>query len=103
MGALVADVVGARSGRLFVADYALRQAQELRGDGRTGELVELEGTVAGRSFVTGEPVAVGEAPFVVWACLSDGSERIGLLELTFAGVPEMFEGRRTPCPTSSTP
>ena len=91
VGSLAAEVVGARAGRLFVADYGLRRAQELLSDGRAGECVELEGTVAGRAFATCEPVAVGVAPVVVWACLSDGSERIGLLELTFERIPAAFE------------
>ncbi len=80
---LTAEVLGARSGRLFVADYALRQVRELRGDGTSGEEFMLEGTIAGRAFASGVEVESGDRPVIVWVPLSEGSERIGLLELVF--------------------
>lgn len=80
---LTAAVLGAHSGRLFVADYALRQLRELRGDATTGEEFVLDGTIAGRAFASGVWVKHGERPVTVWVPLSEGSERIGLLELIF--------------------
>jgi len=80
---LTGDVLGARSGRLFVADYALRKVRELRGDGTTGEEFTLDGTIAGRAFASGARVEHGDRPVTVWVPLSEGSERIGLLELVF--------------------
>jgi serine phosphatase RsbU (regulator of sigma subunit) len=80
---LTGEVLGARSGRLFVADYALRKVRELRGDGTTGEEFMLEGTIAGRAFASGAWVEHGDRPVTVWIPLSEGSERIGLLELIF--------------------
>ncbi len=80
---LAGEVLGARSGRMFVADYALRRVRELRGDGTTGEEFMLDGTIAGRAFASGDWVAHGDRPVTVWVPLSEGSERIGLLELIF--------------------
>ena len=84
---LAADALGARSGRLFVADYALRCARELRADGTRGDEVVLDGTIAGRAFASGAPVEQGHRPVCVWVPLSEGSERIGLLELVFDEPP----------------
>jgi len=83
LAGLTGEVLGARSGRLFFADYALRQVRELRRDGTTGEEFLLDGTVAGRSFASGALVEHGDRPVTVWVPLSEGSERIGLLELVF--------------------
>ena len=80
---LTGEVLGARSCRVFVADYALREVRELRGDGTTGEAFVLEGTIAGRAFASGVEVEHGDRPVIVWVPLSEGSERIGLLELIF--------------------
>ena len=84
---LAADALGARSGRLFVADYGLRRVRELRGDGTGGEELVLDGTIAGRAFASGAPVEQGPGPVCVWVPLSEGSERIGLLELAFDESP----------------
>ena len=84
---LAAAALGARSGRLFVADYALRRACELRGDGTTGDEVALDGTIAGRAFTSGAPVEQGNGPVSVWVPLAEGSERIGLIELVFDESP----------------
>ena len=84
---LAAAALGARSGRLFVADYALRLACELRGDGTTGDEVALDGTIAGRAFASGAPVEQGNGPVSVWVPLAEGSERIGLIELVFDESP----------------
>jgi len=83
LAGLTGEVLGARSGRLFFADYALRQVRELRRDGTTGEEFLLDGTIAGRAFASGALVEHGDRPVTVWVPLSEGSERIGLLELVF--------------------
>jgi hypothetical protein len=80
---MAAEALGARSGRLFVVDYGLRCIRTLDADGTVGEELSLEGTVAGRAFATGEPTEQGDRATVMWCPLSEGSERIGLLELTF--------------------
>jgi hypothetical protein len=85
LASIAAEALGAGSGRLFVVDYGLRHIRELGADGAVGEDLLLEGTVAGRAFATGEPTEHGDAPTVMWLPLSEGSERIGLLELTVDG------------------
>ena len=80
---LTGEVLGALSGRLFVADYALRELRELRDDGTTGEEFVLEGTIAGRAFASGVALQHGDRPVTVWVPLAEGSERIGLIELVF--------------------
>ena len=90
LAALMGEVLGARSGRLFVVDYALRQVRELHGDGTTGEEFVLDGTIAGRAFASGVAVEHGDRPVSVWVPLSEGSERIGLIELVF-DEPSLWE------------
>jgi Stage II sporulation protein E (SpoIIE) len=80
---VVCEIVGARAGRLFVADYGLQSLRQLGPDGPVGSPVEIEGTVAGRVFADGEPVASGESPTILRVPLIDGTERIGMLELDF--------------------
>ena len=81
---VVAEVLGAVRGRVYVADYALRCLQALDRDGPVDEPHPIEGTVAGRVFATGEPIASGEDPTVLWVPLSEGGERIGVLELIYS-------------------
>lgn len=88
---VAADSVGASSGRLFIVDYGLRSVRALGADGTIGEDVALEGTIAGRAFSTGEPTTQGDGPVVVWWPLAEGSERIGLLELTFDDIATMSQ------------
>ncbi len=80
---LAAEVLGATSGRLFIADYALREVRELRGDGKVGREFVLEGTIAGRAFASGAVMEHGDRPVTVWVPVTEGSERIGLVELIF--------------------
>ena len=92
LATLAADALGARSGCLFIADYALRRACELRGDGTGGDEVALDGTIAGRAFSSGLPVEHGTSPMTMWVPLSEGSERIGLLKLLFDESPRSSTG-----------
>ena len=90
---VVADIVGARAGRLFVADYGLRSLRQLGADGPLGVSLTIEGTVQGRVFADGTPIATGTEPTVLHMPLTDGSERIGLLELDFDdwdGIPSVL-------------
>jgi hypothetical protein len=82
LASMAAEALGARSGRLFVVDYSLRYLRELRAEGTVGEEMPLEGSAAGTAFATGEPTRQGDGS-TMWCPLSEGSERIGLLELTF--------------------
>ncbi len=60
-----------------------RCLQGLDHDGPAGDPYLIEGTIAGRVFATGEPVAFGEDPATLWVPLSEGGERIGVLELIY--------------------
>jgi hypothetical protein len=87
---VVCEIVGARAGRLLVADYGLLSLRQLGPDGPVGPPLRIEGTIAGRVFADGEIVASGEEPTILRVPLVDGTERIGLLELDFDvwdGVP----------------
>ena len=61
----------------------MRCIRALDADGTVGDEVLLEGTLAGRAFASGEPTRQVNGTTVMWCPLSEGSERIGLLELTF--------------------
>jgi len=90
----VCHVVGARSGRLFVADYSLRRLQQLDVDGPVGAAHPMEGTMAGRAFTSGAMNVTTGHPTVVSIPLADGSDRIGLLELDYdvwTGLPHGWE------------
>ena len=79
---LAGEVLGASDARLLVADYGLTALQELGKEGPTGVSQPIEGTRAGRCFARGDVVVSGEDPATVWVLLADGSERLGVLELT---------------------
>ena len=76
-------VLGAEHARVLVADYALVSLQPLGEDGPTGDAQSIEGTLAGHAFARGEVVVSGSQPTLVWVPLSEGSERIGVLELSY--------------------
>jgi serine phosphatase RsbU (regulator of sigma subunit) len=80
---VAADVLGATRGQAYVADYALRCLQALAREGPIGEPHFIEGTIAGRVFATGEAAVAGEGPATLWVPLSEGGERIGVLELIY--------------------
>jgi serine phosphatase RsbU (regulator of sigma subunit) len=75
-------VLGAESARILIADYGMLSLQELGEDGPTGPRQTIEGTLAGRCFITGEVVVSGDEPTLVWVPLTEGTERIGVFELT---------------------
>jgi serine phosphatase RsbU (regulator of sigma subunit) len=73
--------LGARSARLLIADYGLTSLQELGAEGPTGNRRAIEGTMAGRAFTGREVIVADGEPTVVLVPLSEGSERLGVLEL----------------------
>ncbi|MEO7429419.1 MAG: PP2C family protein-serine/threonine phosphatase [Acidimicrobiales bacterium] len=75
-------VLGAESARMLIADYALTSLQELGEDGPTGARQPIDGTLAGRAFVKDEVVLSGDESALVWVPLAEGTERLGVLELT---------------------
>jgi serine phosphatase RsbU (regulator of sigma subunit) len=78
---LAGQVLGAQSARMLVADYGLTSLQPLGSDGSTGPRQLITGTLAGRAFERGEVVVSGDHPATVLVPLSEGSERLGVLEL----------------------
>jgi serine phosphatase RsbU (regulator of sigma subunit) len=81
-------VLGASSARMLVADYGLLSLQELGGEGPRGPSQLIEGTLAGRCFASGEIVVAGHDPATVFVPLAEGSERLGVLELTLPAWSE---------------
>ena len=79
---VVCDAVGASSARLFVADYGLRVLQQVSMTGDDGEAMMIEGSLAGRAFANDEIITSTNEP-VLWVPLTDGTERIGVIELVF--------------------
>jgi serine phosphatase RsbU (regulator of sigma subunit) len=76
-------VLGAQHARVLVADYALVCLQPLGEDGPTGDAQQIEGTLAGHAFVRDEVVVSESDPTLVWVPLAEGSERLGVLELSY--------------------
>jgi hypothetical protein len=82
----VCDIVGATAGRVFVADYGLQRLQQLDADLTAVESQPIEGTVAGKAFASGEIVASTDGQGQLWVPLTDGTERLGVLELHFGAA-----------------
>lgn len=78
---LAGSALGAESARMLVADYGLTTLQELGENGPQGPRQDIEGTMAGRSFAAEEIVTLADPP-TVWIPLAEGSERMGVLELS---------------------
>ncbi len=113
-----AAALGAPQVRLLLVDFQQELLTPLTAEGRAGEAVPVTGTLAGRAFTTGAPVALrgdtGDAPVVT--PLLDGIERLGVLELTvddaskpavaacrrFADLVTQFLSTKGATPTSST-
>ncbi|HEX2574982.1 MAG TPA: PP2C family protein-serine/threonine phosphatase [Aquihabitans sp.] len=74
------QVLGATSVQMLVADYGLTSLQPLGQDGPTGPRQSIGGTLAGRCFATGQ-VVTGDRGATVWVPLTEGSERLGVLEV----------------------
>jgi serine phosphatase RsbU (regulator of sigma subunit) len=81
---LAGQELGAESANMLVADYGLSSLQPLGTDGATGPRQPITGTLAGRAFERGEIVVSGDDPAVIFVPLSEGSERLGVLELVHA-------------------
>lgn len=76
------DILGADTAKVLVADYGMLSLQALGDDGPVGDPQLIEGTLAGRALARGDVVTSGETPTAVWLPLTEGSERVGVLELT---------------------
>jgi serine phosphatase RsbU (regulator of sigma subunit) len=85
---VAAGLLGAEECQILIADYSLRSLRSLEVDGSRGDSFEVEGTMAGRCFASGEVVVQGDGPTMMWFPLSDGTERIGVIESRFGGARE---------------
>lgn len=92
---LMCRLLGARTARFYVADYSLRRLQQIDRNGHVGEPVPVLGTLVGRAFTSGEILASGTRPTMVWVPLVDGTSRIGVLELEYdtwdGALPKLLE------------
>jgi hypothetical protein len=87
------QLLGAQQARLYIADYALLCLQQVDASGLVGDPLPIEGTLAGHSFATGQVESGGTDPTTMWIPLTDGAERLGMLELEFDGsVTELPPG-----------
>ena len=75
-------LLGADEARVLIADYGLLSLQALGADGPVGEARPIEGTLAGLALARGDAIESGTGPTVVYLPLTEGNERIGVLELS---------------------
>ncbi|HUQ00675.1 MAG TPA: hypothetical protein VM093_09470, partial [Aeromicrobium sp.] len=76
------EVLGADAAKVLVADYGLLSLRALGDDGPAGEPLTILGTLAGRALAQGDMVVSGSDATVVYLPLTEGTERVGVLELT---------------------
>lgn len=90
-----AAALGADCVRVLLTDFGQELLLPLTATGGTGDPVSISGTLAGRAFTSGAPVAVENADgrLLVATPLLDGIERLGVLELTLHAGPTGAEGR----------
>lgn len=81
--AMAGAALGATTARMLVADYALTSLRALGDQGPDCPSQLIEGTLAGRCFAFDEIVVVADPP-TVFVPMTDGSERLGVLELSHA-------------------
>ena len=93
---LAGEVLGSLTARVLIADYGLTSLQELGEDGPSGPPQSLDGTMAGRAFSGDDIVVTGDDPAVVLVPLAEGSERLGVLEMTFATWDDEHAARLPP-------
>jgi hypothetical protein len=84
-----ARAIGVEELLLYVVDYEQKWLVPVRGPDAAGrELLSIQGTVAGRAFASTSIVEVeadGGRGRRMWLPLLDGTERLGVMELTFPG------------------
>jgi hypothetical protein len=81
-------LLGAETATVLVADYGLLSLQALGDDGPVGEPQAIAGTLAGTALSRGAVVTSGTGPTVVWIPLTEGSERVGVLEVALSSWDE---------------
>lgn len=76
------EVLGAEAAQVLIADYGLLSLHVLGDDGPTAEPRSIQGGLAGRALAHGDVVTSGTDPTVVYVPLTEGAERVGVLELS---------------------
>jgi hypothetical protein len=86
-----ARAIGVQGLVLYLADHEQRLLVPVPGPGAEGrEPLSVNGTVAGRSYAAGAIIDVEGEPDGrrIWLPLLDGTERFGVVEMTFADTAE---------------
>ena len=98
MVTIAGRLLGATSARMLVVDYSLTSLQELGDDGPTGPRQMVEGTLAGRALASAEIVVAADddGTSKVLVPLSEGSERLGVLELVHPAWDDDLRSRLEP-------
>jgi hypothetical protein len=73
--------VHAETATVLIADYGLQSLRALGADGPVGDAQSIVGTLAGRALAQGDVVTSGTDPTMVYVPLTEGTERLGVLEL----------------------
>jgi Stage II sporulation protein E (SpoIIE) len=89
-----AEAIGAAPVVLYVIDYAQRTLVPAPSPGAADRTpVPVQGTVAGRAFASSSMIAVEEAGARrLWLPLLDGTDRLGVLDMTFADAAGPLPG-----------
>lgn len=90
------QVLGADSAGVLLADYGLLSLSCLGDDGPVGEAQLIEGTLAGRVLASGKAIISGSNPTVVLLPLTEGTERVGVLELSHSRWDDSVEALAGP-------
>jgi hypothetical protein len=94
--ASAAGLLGGSDVAIYLVDYEQATLVPLP-DGSDRAPLEVDVTLAGRSFITSTPLEGDGAPGRrLWLPLLDGSERVGVLGVTLPG-PEVGDGLRARC------
>lgn len=91
---LAATAMGARSASLYVTDYGMMWLQRVGVSGPDGAALPIPGTSAGRTYVEQIPVVDPANPGCIWMPLTDGAERLGVVEVVGLDQPETSRLRR---------
>ena len=93
-----AGPLGVTEARVYLADLEQRYLRALPGGaGQSPEMLAIDSTIAGRACRTmrihGGPVGDGGSRHRAWVPLVDGTERLGVLELTVTGMGDAMLAR----------
>ena len=86
-----ADAAGLPEARFYLSDHRKQVLREVTGAGSDahggGEDLPIDGSTAGRAYITGVTVREDDGPRY-WVPILDGAERLGVLHVVWAGDPD---------------